>query len=312
MLNILFIIYLNDLPESIANVTKLYAILQTNSLAMQYDLDQFAKWYEIWTMKLNIKKCKVMHIGKHNKRLTYNHKSSDRTRHELEVVESEIDLGVVLSSNLKWHDQIVKIVSQASKMIYMLFNALKSREKDLVLSLYKIYIRPQVEFAQSVWSPYLKKNQDKLESVQLKITRLIDPVRNLDYQDRLNHLGLTTLEARRQRGDLIQTFKVLRCYEKAEFNTPIELTPSLNQAGPASNSRGHKLRIEQELVKNCEQRKQFHLNRIQNAWNNLPNDFVQAPSVNSFKAKLDERFQAKKSLKVIDAISFTFTLIMFL
>ena len=138
-----------------------------------------------------------------------------------------------------------------------------------------------------VWSPYLKKDIDILESVQHKITRLIGTVRNLDYQDRLNILGLTTLEARRQRGDLIQTFKVLRGYEKVEFNKPIELTPSLNQDGPASNLRGHKLRIEQELVKNCEQRKQFLLNRVQDAWNKLPNDFVQAPSVNSFKAKLD-------------------------
>jgi hypothetical protein len=76
-----------------------------------------------------------MHIGKHNKRFTYNHKSSDGTRHELEVVESERDLGVVLSSNLKRHNHIVKIVSQASKMINMLFNAFKSREKDLVLTL---------------------------------------------------------------------------------------------------------------------------------------------------------------------------------
>jgi ribonuclease P/MRP protein subunit RPP40 len=67
---ILFIIYVNDLPESIANITKLYAddskilvfydsILQTNNLAMQYDLDQFAKWCEIWSMKLNIKKVQI-------------------------------------------------------------------------------------------------------------------------------------------------------------------------------------------------------------------------------------------------------------
>ena len=102
------------------------------------------------------------------------------------------------------------------------------------------------------------------------------------------------MEARRQRGELIQTFKVLRGYEKVEFNKPIELTPSLNQDGPASNLRGHKLRIEQELVKNCEQRKQFLLNRVQDAWKKLPNDFVQAPSVNSFKAKLDARFKEKK------------------
>ncbi len=102
------------------------------------------------------------------------------------------------------------------------------------------------------------------------------------------------MEARRQRGDLIQTSKALRGYENVDLNIPIELTSSLNQADPADNLRGHKLRIAKELVENCEQRKQFLLKRVQDAWNNLPNNFVQATSVNSFKAKLDERFQAKK------------------
>jgi hypothetical protein len=92
-----------------------------------------------------------MHIGKHNRRFTYNHSSSGDTCHELEVVESERDLGLVLSSNLKWHNHIEKIVGQANKMMYMIFNAFKTREEDLILSLYKIYIKPQVEFAQLVW-----------------------------------------------------------------------------------------------------------------------------------------------------------------
>jgi hypothetical protein len=59
---ILFIIYINDLPESIANVIQLYAdhskilafydsILQTNTIAMQYDLDRFIL---LWTLALRL------------------------------------------------------------------------------------------------------------------------------------------------------------------------------------------------------------------------------------------------------------------
>jgi hypothetical protein len=58
---------------------------------------------------------------------------------------------------------------------------------------------------------------------------------------------------------------LLKGYEKVNLNAPIELTPSLNQTGPAGNLRGHKLRIEKKLVKNCEQRKHFLLNRVQEA-----------------------------------------------
>jgi hypothetical protein len=95
---------------------------------------------------------------------------------------------------------------------------------------------------------------------------------------------------------------LLKGYEKVNLNTPIELIPSLNQAGPAGNLRGQKLRIEQELVKNCEQIKHFLFNRVQEAWNNLPHDFVQAPSIYSFKAKLDKRHQETKTNEEIKYI----------
>jgi hypothetical protein len=60
----------------------------------------------------------------------------------------------------------------------------------------------------------------------------------LSYKERLAELGLTTLEERRQRGDLIQTFKILRGFKKIEFNKPLEFTPSLQLSGPASNIKG--------------------------------------------------------------------------
>ncbi len=66
------------------------------------------------------------------------------------------------------------------------------------------------------------------------------------------------------------------------------MAPSLASSGPAGSIRGHKIRIEIEIVKNCDQRKHFLTNRVANALNKSPGEVFHAPSVNSFKAKIDQ------------------------
>jgi hypothetical protein len=83
-------------------------------------------------------------------------------------------------------------------------------------------------------------------------------------------------------------FKILKGIEKVDFNAPVKLAPSLASSGPAGSIRGHKIRIEIEIVKNCDHRKHFLTNRVANAWNKLPGEVVRAPSANSFKAKIDQ------------------------
>jgi hypothetical protein len=61
---------------------------------------------------------------------------------------------------------------------------------------------------------------------------------------------------------------------------------SLASSGLAGCLRGHKMRI--EIDKNCDQIKHFLTNRVANAWNKLPGEVFHAPSVNSFKAKIDQ------------------------
>ena len=67
-----------------------------------------------------------------------------------------------------------------------------------------------MEFAVAVWSPYLKVDISILEKVQRRATKLIPELRNLPYEDRLLKIGLTTLEERRERGDLIQLFIIIK------------------------------------------------------------------------------------------------------
>ena len=129
--------------------------------------------------------------------------------HKIEKSLVERDLGLMVSSDLKWVTQVDKATKSAKAIIAQIKNSFSYFDAELVRLLYVSLVRPHLEFAVPVWNPYLKKDIEKLEDIQHKVTRLVPGLRKKGYNDRLEKLRLTTLETRRKRGDLIQFYKVL-------------------------------------------------------------------------------------------------------
>ena len=78
---------------------------------------------------------------------------------------------------------------------------------------YKSLVPPRLEYCVQAWSPFLRKDIELLEKVRKRATRMTDSFADKDYNDRLQELGLTTLETRRKRGDLIEAFKIIKGFE---------------------------------------------------------------------------------------------------
>ena len=95
--------------------------------------------------------------------------------------------------------------------------------------------------------------------------------------------GIQTLTERRKRGDLIQAFKWFNNIDRIQSDNK----PSYNSD---KRTRGHSKRYRRELVKTCNSRFNFLLNRVEKDWNNLPVKAVLAPSTSSFKAQIDSFF----------------------
>ena len=155
-------------------------------------------------------------------------------------------------------------------------------------TLYTTIVRPHLEYASPAWSPNRKGDTKAREAIQRRATKIVPNIKNLAYDERLKSLGLTTLEERRNRGDLIQYFKCVKGLNIVNWYHPNNITTSVNSEGPASSIRDHTHRLVRQFTRGFTPRDNFLINRIVPLWNSLPREIVNADSVNSFKNKYDK------------------------
>ena len=214
---LLFFIYINDIDirliskiSKFADYTKLgiNAINKSDIEALRTDLKKLGDWSVAWQMPFNVDKCKVMHIGYRNPQTSYSLLGSN-----IQSVDQEVDLGITISKDFKFSKQCLKVEKKSQKLVGYIKRQFKYRNKDIVLQLYTSLVRPHLEYAVQFWSPSLQKDINRLEAVQARATKLIPSIRQLGYQRRLNSLNLYSLETRRLRGQLIETFNCERFYK---------------------------------------------------------------------------------------------------
>jgi hypothetical protein len=129
---------------------------------------------------------------------------------DLKRLDSEVELGISLTSNLCWNTHIRRIVSKANIMVGLL------RRTCLLLTvcnvrrtLYLSLVKSQLCYAAEVWSPSQYNNKTLLERVQRRATRWILQARDLTYRDRLQMLNLLPLTYDSDIKDLTYFFKLL-------------------------------------------------------------------------------------------------------
>ena len=201
---ILFLVYINDLEEGVtgkilkfADDTKLFT--KTREIGdkqnLQDDIDKLVKWSEIWQMLFNFGKCKCLHIGPGNTSMTYEMGGTI-----LSITEKEKDLGVTMNANMKVSEQCRIAASKGNQVFGMIRRNITYKDKSLIVPLYKAIVRPHLEYCIQAWSPYLRKDIDMHEKIQMRATKLIPGLRDLRYEERLKECGVTTLETGRLRG----------------------------------------------------------------------------------------------------------------
>ena len=289
---ILFVIYINDLPETVHNILKLFAddtklfkqIESTEDCQdLQNDIERLEEWSDKWLLRFHPQKCKAMRVGKNHPPFTYHMKDKDGNRVDLTETSVEKDLGVHFDNKINFNDHIQKTVKKSNQTLGLIRRTFQHLNSTILINLFKSRVRPILEYGNVVWSPYLKKDIVAIENVQRRATKLLPGLASLPYDKRLKQLKLPSLMYRRRRGDMIETWKYLNKIYSAE-------SPWFELCDTGNNTRGHSLKLKKKRFRTQRQAHIFS-NRVVDDWNSLPTDVVTAPSINSLKNRLDKHWQ---------------------
>ena len=282
---VLFTIYINDLPDLVQNMaklfaddTKLYAIVNDieEQTRLQEDIDKLLDWSQKWLLTFNKSKCKHVHFGPET------NSSYNMAGDEITKSTEEKDLGITIDNKLKFQQHISIQVKKANQKLGIIYRSFSHMDKEMFLVLYKSLVRPHLEYGSTVWSVICKKDAIIIENVQRRATKMLPSIQNLSYTERLRYLGLPTLQYRRIRADLVEVYKIINNVDKIDSS---KLFPR-----PVTVTRGHKHKI---FKKHCRTniRKFSFSQRVVDYWNNLPSEVVEARTVNSFKSRLNDHWK---------------------
>ena len=300
---LLFLIFVSEIPDIVeshsslfADDTKLYSICSKNKL--QSDLDKVVEWTNEMQMSFNAGKCKVMHLGKDNPLRQYTMLDLNNERCPLTDTETEKDLGVLIDNRLSFTDHVTAQVNKANRALGALRATYKYMDKYTFKHLYKSLIRPHVEYASPVWSVRTKYNQDLLERVQRRATKIIPEIKHLSYTERLKVLNLPTLLYRRRRADVLQLYKILHGFDDFDLDNVCEICgkPVFQRSlgRERMNTRGHCYKLQTHSCST--NRKLSFFGRVVPLWNKLKSQTVCCETVNDFKAKLAEEWSNQEDM----------------
>ena len=214
----LFLYYINDLPEGLNSIVRLFAddtiaylviVKPHDTEKVQADLTTMGVWEVLWKMKFHATKCNVLTVTGKRKPIQTEYKLHG---HSLSRVTSAKYLGVTITEDLRWDSHINDICAKANRTLGFLRRNINIGSVAIKQQAYYTLVRPLVEYASTVWDPHTKRNTKKLEMVQRRAARYVtNRHRNRSsVSDMLQGLDWRTLEDRRKDARLCMLYRVDR------------------------------------------------------------------------------------------------------
>ena len=309
---ILFVLFINDLPEGLtlntdlalyADDTKIWRTIHSDldNEILQRDIDYLNNWAVLNKMRFHSQKCKVLSVAVRpppllgilpNIQYFYSLGESP-----LDYVDCERDLGVDINSKFNFNDHCDRLLSKAKQQLGMVrrtcyfVNDIK-RRRALYLSL----VRSQFEHCSPIWRPTGKTVLQKFESLQKYCIKWIvseEYVRynsNVIYIQKCRHVNIIPLMKFFALNDLVLFHKIV--YELVPVKFPSYLS-FFNGVTRLRSTHLDNLCIVSNLqptrYNDSHLRKSFYF-RTHTKWNALPKEIRQILSPSSFKDAVTNHF----------------------
>ena len=272
---IMFLVYINDLPEYVQSnvhllvddVIMYLAIHSEDQCAqLQSDLDNLQSWEKDWLMEFSSDKCEVLRVTRKKSMIHHDYTFHGKV---LRSATSARYLGVQLSHDFKWNSHISNVSSKANRTLGFLKRNLRVNELELKQKAYVNLVRPQLEYYCSVWDRrrgFENNGSYRVEIIQRRAARWTLARFHLlaSVTEMLNELGWRSLEERRIDARLVLMYKIVQGI------LPVSCSNLLRPALRRSRNKHSFLPI----VCNTSSHYLSFFPRTINQWNSIPSNIL--------------------------------------
>ena len=245
----------------------------------QNDIDHFYDWAGKNGMSFNETKFVVLRYGKNHDIKNNTIYFTEDLNLPIDELDHHKDLGVLMSSNGKFEEQINSVIKKCQKKINWICRSFISRDMYFMKKMFNSLIRPHLDYCAQLWAPREGPSLDKLEKVLKKYTDLIPEIRHLKYSDRLEFMKIQSVQ---RRYDRYRILYVRKCLMGIVPNEGIHIDHN------GDHRNGVSVRINNGKSTSALREASFYIYGPK-VFNALPKDLREIDtSMETFKSKLDD------------------------
>ena len=217
---LLFIVLIGDIDKNIAHSflssfaddTRIGRPISTDTdvKLLQEDLESVYQWSVENNMQFNSDKFELMRYCTNSSSEVQNSTTYlSNSGSAIEEKQHVRDLGVTLSSDATFSQHILSKTMFVRSQISWVLRTFNTRDAGPLLALWKTLIVCHLDYCSQLWSPSKKGDIQSLELLQKAFIGKIRGMSSLNYWKQLSALSLYSLERRRERYQIIYTWRII-------------------------------------------------------------------------------------------------------